>query len=170
MPNYRRLYVPGGTYFFTLTLQNRSSRLLERHFDDLRASWTATQDSHPFETIAACILPDHLHCVVTLPNGDQNFPKRIAHFKTGFTRRLPDTLKSKGRKGERGIWQSRFWEHAIRDERDLENCVNYTHINPVKHGLVADMDDWPHSTWHRYKKEIGTALKPPPSDVDPHDS
>lgn len=153
MPNYRRLYIPGGSFFFTLTLAERKLDLLVRHIELLRASWRDVVKTWPFETVAAVILPDHLHIVLTLPQGDNDYPTRLRLLKHHFTKSLPEAIKSTGRKGERGIWQRRYWEHAIRDEADLEAHVNHIHYNPVKHGLVASMDDWPYSTWHRYKNE-----------------
>ncbi|WP_375209475.1 REP-associated tyrosine transposase [Hyphomonas jannaschiana] len=157
MSEYRRLFVPGGTYFFTLNLRDRRSDLLVRHVDLLRESWREVSRARPFETLAAVILPDHMHMVVSLPESDADYPARLRLLKSGFTRRLPEDAKSEGRKGERNVWQRRYWEHAIRDEADLEAHVNYVHYNPVKHGHVAEMDDWPYSTWHRRKAELGFA-------------
>lgn len=152
MPNYRRLYVPGGTYFFTLALQDRRSRLLTEEIDKLRAAYRKVSAERPFETVAICVLPDHLHCVWTLPEGDADFPTRWRLIKTAFSKSLPRSFDpaSGRRTGERGIWQRRFWEHAVRDDEDLEACINYVHWNPVKHGLVANVEDWPHSTWRRF--------------------
>lgn len=155
MSEYRRLFVPGGTYFFTLNLKDRSSDMLVRHVDLLRASWRDVQRTQPFETLAAVVLPDHLHLVLALPPEDSDFPARLRLLKSGFTRRLPAAVKAAGRKGERDVWQRRYWEHAIRDDADLEARINYVHYNPVKHGYVAEMDDWPHSTWARRKAELG---------------
>jgi putative transposase len=152
MPDYRRLYVPGGTYFFTVALQDRRSRLLTEEIDRLRAAYRKVARQRPFETVAICILPDHLHSVWTLPEDDADFPTRWRLIKTAFTKSLPPSRDpAAGRRtGERGIWQRRFWEHFVRDETDLEACVNYVHWNPVKHGLVANVEDWPHSTWRRF--------------------
>tara|TARA_R110000782_G_scaffold142309_2_gene234972 strand:+ start:2059 stop:2532 length:474 start_codon:yes stop_codon:yes gene_type:complete len=149
MSNYRRLFVPGGTFFFTVNLRDRRSDLLVRRIDLLRESWRDVRQQWPFETIAAVVLPDHMHLVLALPEGDADFPVRLRLLKAGFTRRVPDVEKSDGRKGERNIWQRRYWEHAIRDADDLEACVTYVHFNPVKHGHVAGVEDWPYSTWHR---------------------
>jgi putative transposase len=165
MPDYRRHFQPGGTYFFTLNLKNRRSDLLTRRIGFLRESWRDVRVNQPFTTIAAAVLPDHLHMVIALPPDDQRFPDRIRLLKSGFTRRLPNCEKSTGRKGERGVWQSRYWEHMIRDERDLQVHVDYVHNNPVKHGYVADVAAWPYSTWHRYRtwlvKEGSTSSEPP---------
>ena len=157
MSDYRRLFMPGGTYFFTLNLRDRRSDLLVRHIGLLRESWREVSNTHPFETLAAVVLPDHMHIVVSLPEDDADYPPRLRLLKSGFTRRLPDDVKSEGRKGERNVWQRRYWEHTIRDEADLEAHVNYVHYNPVKHGHVAEMDDWPYSTWHRRKTGLGFA-------------
>jgi putative transposase len=157
MSDYRRLYVPGGTYFFTVNLHDRRSDLLVRHIDLLRQSWREVSHLEPFETLAAVVLPDHLHLVISLPEGDPDFPVRLRLLKSGFTRRLPAEVKSSGRKGERRVWQRRYWEHVIRNQADLEAHINYVHFSPVKHGLVAEMDDWPYSTWHRRKHDLGFA-------------
>lgn len=154
MPRYRRLFVPGGTYFFTVNLENRLTKLLTENIDALRRSYRYVRERHPFETVAIVVLPDHLHCVWRLPPEDDDFPARWRLLKSHFSRALPARADPVGgrRKGERGVWQRRYWEHAIRDDDDLERLVNYIHGNPVKHGLVADQDDWPYSSWHEYKK------------------
>jgi putative transposase len=152
MPNYRRYLVPAGTYFFTVALEDRRSHLLTDEIDKLRAAYRKVSAERPFETVAICVLPDHLHCVWTLPEGDADFPTRWRLIKTAFTKSLPQSSDpAQGRRaGERGIWQRRFWEHLVRDEKDLEACINYVHWNPVKHGLVENIEDWPHSTWRRF--------------------
>ncbi|MEO0982087.1 MAG: transposase [Pseudomonadota bacterium] len=155
MPNYRRRYVPGGTYFFTITLKDRASDLLVREIDALRAAWRDARRARPFDTVAAVVLPDHLHVLIALPEDDDDFAARISHLKSSFTRCLPDDAKSTGRKGARGVWQSRFWEHAIRHHRDLAAHVDYIHWNPVKHGYVDDPEAWPHSTLLR--RTVGRA-------------
>ena len=147
MPAYRRLYIAGGTYFFTVNLADRSRRLLVDHVVALRQSWREVEQDHPFSTLAAVVLPDHLHVIWTLPPGDADFSTRLRLLKSGFTRRL----RASGVIGpNEKIWQNRFWEHAIRDDRDLENHINYVHFNPVKHGHVAEIPHWPYSTWRRY--------------------
>jgi len=167
MPNYRRLYVPGGTYFFTVNLCDRRRSLLTDEIVELRASWADVRRSHPFETVAAVVLPEHMHFIWRLPAEDADFTTRIRLLKSGFTRRLAAKWKATGRKGERDIWQRRFWEHAIRDDNDLERHVSYIHFNPVKHGLVADPDDWPHSTWLDWKKDYGRPIEIPPENWRP---
>lgn len=164
MPEYRRRFVEGGTFFFTLALADRRKNTLVRHISHVREAWRDVAHRHPFETVAAVVLPDHMHVVIALPAGDRDYVNRISRFKAGVTTRLPEPEKGAGRKGERGVWQPRYWEHAIRDDADLANHVHYIHFNPVKHGHVDDMDDWPFSTWHRWKRENVRAWKPPPTD------
>lgn len=158
MSRYRRARIEGGTFFFTVTLADRSSDVLVRHIDRLRNMYASAQQRFPFETIAICILPDHLHAIWAMPEGDANFPLRWNIIKGSFSRGLPGNAirsRSKASKRERGIWQRRYWEHAIRDETDLARHVNYIHFNPVKHGYVTRVCDWPHSSFHRFV-ELGT--------------
>jgi putative transposase len=153
MSRYRRAKIEGGVFFFTLTLADRSSDLLVRQIDRLRRMYMSAQRRNPFETIAICILPDHLHAIWELPDGDSNFSLRWSLIKSGFSRGLPADITpsaSKLARRERGLWQRRYWEHAIRDDSDLERHVDYVHFNPVKHGYVSKVADWPHSTFHRH--------------------
>jgi len=153
MSRYRRAKIEGGTFFFTLTLADRSSDLLVRHIDRLRAIYRSVQQRRPFATIAICILPDHLHAIWVLPPGDADFAMRWNLIKGGFSRGLPATASrssSKMAKREKGLWQRRYWEHAIRGDADLARHVDYVHFNPVKHGLVPRVCDWPHSSFHQY--------------------
>jgi putative transposase len=111
------------------------------------------QQGRPFETIAICVLPDHLHAPWALPEGDADFPTHWSLIKSGFSRGLEPAQSrsaSKATKREKGIWQRRYWEHAIRDDADLERHVDYIHFNPVKHGHTTRASDWPHSSFHRY--------------------
>jgi putative transposase len=153
MRTYRRLRLPGGTYFFTLTLaERRGNDLLVRHVDALRAAFRATLADHPAKVEAIVILPEHLHCLWRLPPGDDDFPTRWRLIKAHFARAVPagePISASRARRGERGVWQRRYWEHAIRDERDFERHMDYIHFNPVKHGQVADPREWPYSSLHR---------------------
>ena len=155
MPNYRRWFVPGGTYFFTANLLDRKSRLLTDRIADLRAAYREASHRQPFATVAICILPNHLHCIWTLPENDSDFSGRWRRLKSGFSRRLPRDCDSAPprRPGERGIWQRRFWEHVITDTDDLAAHIEYVHFNPVKHGLVEDVADWHHSSWHRWQRQ-----------------
>jgi putative transposase len=153
MSRYRRALIKGGTFFFTVTINDRSSDLLVRHVDLLREAYRLVATRHPFETVAICVLPDHLHAIWTLPEEDANFPMRWSLIKVGFSKALPKAgvrSSSKKFKREKGIWQRRYWEHVIRDDTDLESHVDYIHFNPVKHGLVPRVCDWPHSSFQRY--------------------
>ncbi|MCB5196577.1 REP-associated tyrosine transposase [Deefgea salmonis] len=152
MPNYHRAWLPGGTWFFTVTLLERHNNfLLVQHIDLLREAVAYKRQRHPFRIHAWVVLPDHLHCILELPAGDTDFSLRWRLIKAYFSRNLPtDEWRNPARvrRGERGIWQRRFWEHLIRDERDFQNHMDYIHFNPVKHGLVANVQDWPYSTFH----------------------
>jgi putative transposase len=118
----------------------------------LRRIYQAVQRRHPFETVAICILPDHIHALWALPDGDADFSTRWSLIKSGFSRGLDARARSTSKvaKREKGIWQRRYWEHAIRDDEDFERHVDYIHFNPVKHGHVNRIADWPHSSFHRY--------------------
>ena|SRR5215471_7843062 len=152
MTNYRRNIVRGGTYFFTVNLADRRLRLLTENIDLLRAAFRETRSRHPFSIDAIVILPDHLHAIWTLPEGDSRFAVRWRLIKSTFSRGLPiieGRSASRVAKGERGIWQRRYWEHTVRDEGDFSLHVNYIHFNPVKHGHVTRVQDWPFSSFHR---------------------
>lgn len=154
MPNYRRVRHPGGAWFFTLNLMQREySNLLVEHIELLREAVQQVRLRHPFRIDAWAVLPEHMHCVISLPPGDSDYATRWRLIKTGFSRSLPITEERstvRRRRGERGIWQRRYWEHLIRDDTDFRAHVDYVHINPKKHGLVEHVRDWPYSTFHRY--------------------
>jgi len=153
MPHYIRAFVPGGTFFFTVAILERRRQLLTRHIAELRNAFTAVRAQKPYTMNAVVIMPDHLHCIWTLPTGDADFSSRWHAIKSHFARTIPAgehlSLRRK-KKGERGIWQRRFWEHVIRDERDFERHADYIHYNPVKHGLVLTVAEWPYSSVKRY--------------------
>ena len=166
MSNYRRVYVQGGTYFFTVVLENRQSDLLCQYINEFRQAYAETFSYYPFETIAICILPDHFHWVVQFPENEKNYSKILNNLKRNFSKRLPEKYKmphcrvsnpahhssinqSKLHKRELGIWQRRFWEHCIRDDLDLERHIFYTYFNPVKHGYAKRVRDWAYSSFHR---------------------
>lgn len=152
MPDYRRNRVPGGTYFFTVNLLDRRSHLLVEHIAELREAVRAVRAKHSFHIDGWVVLPDHMHSIWTLPEGDDDFSSRWKAIKTAFAKRIPRTeVRSAARiaKAERGIWQRRYWEHTIRDETDYLRHMDYLHINPVKHGLVERLADWPHSSFHK---------------------
>ncbi len=149
---YRRADVAGGTYFFTVNLAERKRTLLVDAIDDLRDVMKKVKTSHPFHIDAMVVLPDHLHAIWTLPAGDADYPMRWSLIKAEFSRCIPKEERrnlSRIAKGERGIWQRRYWEHLIRDEGDYEKHVEYIHYNPVKHGIVSRVIDWPYSSFHR---------------------
>ena len=153
MTEYRRAWSSGATWFFTATLADRRSRLLVDGIEELRAAFKYVQQGHPFKTIAMVVLPEHLHAIWTLPADDTDYATRWRLLKTEFSRRIPKgeyRRPSLVRKGERGIWQRRYWEHLIQDEDDLQRHVDYIHFNPVKHGYVQRAAAWPYSTFQRY--------------------
>ena len=157
MANYRRAWCLGGTYFFTINLlQRRNNDLLTRHIQFLRTVVKDVRSRHPFVIHGWVVLPDHIHCVIELPQGDSNFALRLRLIKSNFSKCIPKTERvsaSRKARGERGIWQRRYWEHLIRDEVDFAAHMNYVHINPVKHGLVKAVKDWPYSTFHHLVKQ-----------------
>jgi putative transposase len=152
MVRYRRNFVPGGTFFFTLTLDDRRSSALVDHVALLRAAFRKTRSERPFSIDAIVILPDHLHTILTLPPGDPDFSNRLRRIKGRFTRSViaAGAPVSSDHGGEYSPWQKRFWERTIRDDRNFERCVDYIHYNPIKHGLVSSPIDWPFSSLHRY--------------------
>jgi len=135
--------------------------LLTRHVDVLRQTVRAVRQRHPFKIHGWVVLPDHLHCVIELPPEDADFATRWRLIKMGFSKAIPRDEKLSAvrvRRGERGIWQRRFWEHLIRDEADFHAHMDYVHINPVKHGLVKRVADWPYSTFHH---RVAEGIYPP---------
>lgn len=152
MPDYRRNYIAGGTYFFTVALADRRGDLLLREIAALRAAVRRTLVLHPFRIDAWVVLPEHMHTVWTLPAGDAEFSTRWASIKRRFSAAVPPgeaRSASRVAQGERGLWQRRFWEHAVRDADDFARHVDYVHFNPVKHGLAANAADWPYSSFRR---------------------
>ena len=142
MVQYRRDFTFGGTYFFTVTLRDRSSHLLVDRIDELRAAMRGVRGHHPFTIDAMVVLPEHLHAIWTLPENDADYSLRWRLIKRQFT----DTIGQSS-------WQSRFWEHRIRDDDDYARHVDYIHWNPVKHGYVMQVRDWPHSSFHRFVRD-----------------
>jgi REP-associated tyrosine transposase len=158
MPDYRRADTPGAAYFFTVVTFRRRALLTD---DDcrgwLRSAVAHTRERYPFAVDAWVLLPDHLHCIWTLPEADNDFSVRWNGIKRRFTiaakQRLhhPEWMNASRRKHrEATVWQRRFWEHRIRDDNDYERHVDYIHYNPVKHGLTKTAAEWPYSTFHRY--------------------
>ncbi|WP_029920903.1 REP-associated tyrosine transposase [Nevskia soli] len=167
---YRRNRVEGGTYFFTVTLRDRSSRLLVDCISQLRTAYAQAQKRLPFETVAIVILPDHLHAIWALPAEDSDYSGRWRLIKASFSRSVAKAGLAERRAGTAGydLWQSRFWEHTIRDDDDLKRHVDYIHYNPVKHGLVTKAADWPHSSFHGFveRGELSTDWAGDLSSVD----
>ena len=154
--DYRRAWHAGGTYFFTVNLlQRRDNHLLVKHIDVLRNVVKKVKNKHPFIIHGWVVLPEHFHCVIELPPDDMDFALRLRLIKSGFSKAIPKTeYRSDVRieRGERGIWQRRYWEHLIKNEADFQAHMDYVHINPVKHGLVKHVVDWEYSTFHRLVK------------------
>jgi len=163
MPEYRRLFRPGGTYFFTLVTVDRRPFLC----DDLarfllHESIAAARTNHPFHINGIVLMPDHLHMMITLPEDDQDFSHRLAAIKAIFTH---DYLAAGGRESlqsasrrrhrHRGVWQRRFWEHLIRDQDDFNNHLDYIHYNPVKHSRAACPHAWAYSSFKRWVSSDG---------------
>ena len=148
MSIYRRLYIPGGTYFFTLVCYRRQKIFAdEQRVMLLRQAFREVKSKRPFDLLAIVVLPDHLHCIWRLPNGDADFSTRWQMVKTAFSRRIPAYVKANGSKT---LWQPRFYEHCLRDESDFHKHLDYIHYNPVKHGLVATPGEWPYSSFKRF--------------------
>lgn len=166
MSEYRRWLVPGATYFFTVvTYQRRPIFRTEEAVHLLGAVMRELRGTNPFHTIAMVVLPEHLHCVWSLPPEDADFSTPWKRIKREFTIRWieqggSDLSVSAARRlrGERGIWQRRFWEHQVKDESNLEHCCDYIHYNPVKHGYVARPSEWP---WSTYPKFVDSGHYPP---------
>ncbi|WP_028456413.1 REP-associated tyrosine transposase [Chitinilyticum litopenaei] len=155
MTNYRRDRTCGGTWFFTVNLAERNRQLLVEQIEVLRESFRQVMRVHPFRIDGIVVLPEHLHAILTLPAGDADYALRWRLIKTGFSRslaRMERISASRRSKGERGIWQRRYWEHLIRDDNDFARHLDYLHFNPVRHGHVQHVRDWPWSSFHRYVK------------------
>ena len=157
MRTYIRTRLTGRIYFFTVNLAERGNNdLLLRYIDDLRQAFRQTQRDHPFSIDAIVILPDHLHCLWRLRDNDADFSTRWQLIKARFSRAIEPgerISQSRLRKGERGIWQRRFWEHVIRDEDDYARHADYIHYNPVKHGYVKMASEWPYSSLHKWVEQ-----------------
>ena len=179
MPEYRRAFVPGGTFFITIVTFDRHPLFSDRtNILMLRAAVRRVKRERPFATNAYVILPDHLHFVWTLPVGDSDFSRRIGRMKALFTKMRPagqnggqcppyntggpclpyvdainrSELSSREKHREANVWQRRFWEHTIRNERDFQRCIDYIHYNPVKHGATPCPHDWQQSSFHAWAR------------------
>jgi putative transposase len=153
---YRRALLPGASFFFTVVTEERRPVLTSAEaVEVLRAAFRAVRATRPFELDAMVVLPDHLHCIWTMPPDDADFATRWRLVKTWFTKRCDPTLRAtpsrpRSARGEQALWQHRYWEHALRDEADFSRHVEYIHYNPVKHGHVRAPGDWPYSSFRRY--------------------
>ena len=175
---YRRTFVPGGTYFFTVVTAWRRRLFCDEGTVDLvRQAFRHVKAQRPFTVNAMVVLPDHLHCIWTLPTADEDYPTRWRLIKTWVTKRYPCGRPQASRPSRRldssekqsdyaplirpttsrrqkpVVWQARYWEHLIRNEEDYRQHVEYIHYNPVKHGHVPRPWDWPHSSFRQYVQE-----------------
>jgi len=161
LADYRRCYVPGGSFFFTVVTERRAGILAnDQARDCLREAIRHCRQYLPFRVDALVMLPDHVHAIWTMPQDDGDYSKRWGIIKKRFTQNWlasggseQPVTESQLRYRRRGIWQRRFWEHALRDERDYQNHFDYLHFNPVKHGLVNNVSDWPYSSFHHWVKQ-----------------
>ncbi|WP_374498143.1 REP-associated tyrosine transposase [Vogesella indigofera] len=153
---YRRALLAGASYFFTVvTEQRRPVFAAEKEVNLLRDVFREVRQRYPFQIDAAVVMPDHLHCIWTLPAGDADYALRWRLIKTGFTKACDASWRgpppaARQSKGQQAVWQNRYWEHLLRDDDDFRRHVEYIHYNPVKHGLVAHVRDWPYSSFLRY--------------------
>ena len=146
---YRRLLHSGGRYFFTLvTAQRRAIFTDDETIKILRHAFLQVMNKHPFSIDAFVLLPDHLHCIWTLPENDDNFAMRWRLIKTWFTKHYQPTPPH-----HQSPWQNRYWEHLLRNDLDYQHHVEYIHYNPVKHGYVQSPCEWVHSSFQRYVKK-----------------
>jgi len=147
MSNYRRAYVAGGSYFFTRVTWRRQRVFGDQSaIDSLRSAMRKVRRNRPFDVEGIVVLPDHLHCILQLPEGDPDFSGRWREIKKACSRRI---APASDHRRERRVWQRRFWEHAIRDDDDWRRHMDYIHYNPVKHGLVTRPGDWPWSSFRQ---------------------
>jgi putative transposase len=167
---YRRSRIAGATYFFTVVAHERRPVLVgPRVLSALRAAFRREQAAGHLSLDAIVVLPDHLHCIWTTPADSADFPGAWRRIKAAVSRACADKLEgslnpSRRAKGERGLWQRRYWEHAVRDEDDLRRHLDYVHFNPVRHGYVATPAAWPHSSFRRF---VRRGLYPESWSADP---
>ncbi len=153
---YRRAFIPGGSFFFTVVTEGRRPVFASDDVVEvLRCAFRSVRNSRPFKIEAMVVMPDHLHCIWTLPPDDPDFATRWRLIKTWFTKHASPSLRfvsnpARAAKGEQALWQRRYWEHLLRDENDYARHVDYIHYNPVKHGLAASAIDWPYSSFRSH--------------------
>ena len=157
MSNYRRARDAGVCYFFTLVSHQRLPVLTDAPLRAaLRRAIERVRLYRPFVIEGCVLLPDHLHCLWRMPQGDADFGSRWSMIKrlTSQAIAMPGAVSlSRSLRRESGLWQRRFWEHRIHDEDDYQRHMDYLHFNPVKHGLVGRVADWPWSSFHRLVAE-----------------
>lgn len=161
MPNYRRVKIRGSTVFITIVTYKRLPILLNSQSQQiLRYTWNKVAKSFPFTTDAFCLLPNHIHALINLPDNEWDYSTRIREIKRLFTKGYLKTVgeqevrnQSRFNKKEATIWQRRFYEHIIRDDNDYQNHFDYIHYNPVHHGLVDSLALWKWSSFRRYVKQ-----------------
>ena len=157
MTEYRRFYIPKAMWFFTVNLaERRNNRLLVENIELLRDAFRYVKQRKQFEINAIVIMPDHLHCIWTLPENDGDYSVRWNLLKGYFSRKIPNSERiseSRQKRRERGLWQRRFCAHLIEDQDDLNRHIDYIHWNPVKHNHAKNVIDWPYSSFHRYLKQ-----------------
>jgi len=145
MSEYRRVFQPGGCYFFTVVTHERRSWLTEeKALNRLGQAFRRAMESRPFVMDAVVVLPDHLHCIWQLPEGDHDFPERWRQIKRFVSIGLKSPINERK---EKTLWQRRYWEHLLRDEEDWRHHMDYIHYNPVKHGYSRRPADWPYSSF-----------------------
>lgn len=158
MSNSIRHRTKGATYFFTLRLAQRHDDLLIRKIDHLRNAMRDTLRRYPFKIDAIVVLPNVIHMLWTLPEGDSKYPTRIAMLKSRFSRVMPmpahqtqtqTPTPTQIKRAEKGIWQRQYWEHEIRDADDLKRHRDMIYLSPVHAGLCPAPQDWPHTSLHR---------------------
>jgi putative transposase len=152
MSNYRRDYT-GTVYFFTVVTSRRKLFLTSlKARTSLHRAVVECRRRYPFNLDGWVLLPDHLHCIWTLPEYDVNYSRRWSIIKRLFTQTYEE-----GKELPPPYWQARFWTHTLVDDKDYEHHLNYLHFNPVKHGYVSAPGEWPWTSLHRY---IGAGLYP----------
>jgi putative transposase len=151
MSEYRRLYQPGGSYFFTIVTYQRTKILsLPDNITRLKSAMDKVMGKYSFTMEAFVILPDHIHCIWRLPPGDSDYSTRWRLIKGHISIGINEPVNERG---EKKIWQRRFWEHVLRDEEDWRRHMDYIHYNPVKHGYVVSPREWPHSSFRQALKD-----------------
>jgi len=149
MPDYRRFYIPNSITFITCVTRDRYPYLKSKSDIDLFFSTLArVKEIKPFELMAYVVLPDHFHWLMKVDQSSGNFSKVMHSIKRNFTQNYKQAHNVQK---SISIWQRGFWDHVIRDERDLEIHLDYIHWNPIKHGCVNKPSNWPYSTYRDWE-------------------